>query len=246
MREALRKPPAPRPGFRPAARDARSQRRCACGGVAGPTGECEQCRERRLRNAGRDSAPAHSFGRVEAGVPRRPVRVPGGPANSFEDCPADWRRQANAAVELGRQWVANVLLGLNNLPSPIPAPVANLLNRHFHTTYSGDIRAMLRVFGKVQKALEARIDFECETRCDDNVAAYVYTIWTDVHLCPVWYGQNARGKANTIVHELAHDAAGRDDKAYVWEARYARLSVDEALDNADSYSCFAEDAFYGP
>lgn len=246
MREALRKPPAPGPGFHPVARDARLQRRCTCGGIAGPTGECEQCRRRRLQNAGRDSAPAHSFGRVEARSPRRSVRVPSGPANSFEDCPIDWQRQANAAVELGRRWVANVLMGLSSLPSPIPAPVANLLNRHFHTTYSGDIRTMVRIFDKIYKALNAEIDFECETSCDDNVAAYVYAIWTDVHLCPIWYGQSARGKANTIVHELAHDAAGRDDKAYVWEAKYARLSVDEALDNADSYSNFAEEAFYGP
>jgi hypothetical protein len=172
--------------------------------------------------------------------------VPSGPTNRFEDCPIDWQRQANGAVNLGRQWVANTLAGLSSLPSPIPAPVSRLLNRHFHTTYSGDIRTMQRIFTKIYQALNAKIDFECETSCDDNTAAYVYSFWTDVHLCPIWYGQSRRDKANTIIHELAHDAAGCDDEAYVWEAKYARLSVDDALDNADSYSCFAEDAYYGP
>ncbi len=221
------------------------QRKCACGGTPGPTGECEECRKRRRQHPERPSTPGHSFGRVSV-RPQHPVKVPSGPTNSFEDCPIDWQRQANAAVNLARQWVANTIVGLSNLPSPIPAPVSSLLNRHFHTTYSGDIRTMLRVFSKIYEALNAEIEFECETSCDDNTAAYVYSFWTDVHLCPIWYGQNWRGKANTIIHELAHDAADRDDEAYTWEAKYARLSVDDALDNADSYSAFAEEAFYGP
>jgi hypothetical protein len=42
----------------------------------------------------------------------------------------------------------------------------------------------------------------------------------------------------------AGDAADRDDEAYEWEkGSYATLSVEDAIDNADSYSFFAEEAF---
>lgn len=71
----------------------------------------------------------------------------------------------------------------------------------------------------------------------------MYSIWSDVHLCPVWYGLSQAGQANTIIHEIAHDAANRDDEAYIWEAKYAKLSVEDAIDNADSYSHFAQEAF---
>jgi hypothetical protein len=90
--------------------------------------------------------------------------------------------------------------------------------------------------------MNASIDFECETQCDDNVAAYVYSIWTDLHLCPIWFRLGSKSQANTIIHELAHDAAGRDDEAYVWQPKYGTLPAEDAIDNADSYSNFAEDA----
>ena len=31
------------------------QRKCACGGKPGPTGECEECRKKRLQRKARDS-----------------------------------------------------------------------------------------------------------------------------------------------------------------------------------------------
>jgi hypothetical protein len=138
--------------------------------------------------------------------------------------------------------VANVITGLSNLPRPIPPRVAALLNRHFHTTFSGDIRKIVGHFNEIYSAMNAAIDFECETSCGPREAAYVYSVWTDLHLCPVWYNLSPNGQTNVIIHELAHDAANRDDEAYIWEASYATLSVDDAIDNADSYSNFAEEA----
>jgi hypothetical protein len=170
---------------------------------------------------------------------------PGGAADSFEDCPPAWHTRANAAAARGRTWVANVVNGLSLLPKPIPVPVAALLMKHFHTTYDKDIATILRHYRTINAALNAEIDFECETECDDNTVAYVYTVWTDVHLCPQWFSSGSAAQANAVVHELAHDAAGRDDEAYAWEPKYNTLSVDDAIDNADSYSHFAQEAF-GP
>ena len=58
-----------------------------------------------------------------------------------------------------------------------------------------------------------------------------------------------RGKANdciarTIVHEFSHYYAGTDDNGYCksgcgYDSCPATLSASDALENADSYACFA-------
>ncbi|MFN2466997.1 MAG: M35 family metallo-endopeptidase [Gaiellaceae bacterium] len=186
----------------------------------------------------------HDFAAI--GVEKKPgvAHGPGG-TNKFEDCPPAWKTKADAAAQLGASWVANVITGLSSLPTPLPAPVAALLNRHFHTTYDKDIRKIVGHYRQINAAINSAIDFECETECDKDVHAYVYSVWTDVHICPLWFKAGPSSQANTIVHELAHDVAGRDDEAYIWEPKYKTLSVDDAIDNADSYSHFAQEAF-GP
>ena len=208
-----------------------------------------------LRSAGRPPDPTthastksrfnHDFSQVPMHTGTSAAKVPNAPVNEFEDCPVDWQHKANAALVLARRWVANVVTGLANLPYPFPAPVAHLLNRHFRVTGRGYVYEVRRHFNTIQAALNSSIDFECETECDANVAAYVYAIWTDVHLCPVWHSLTPAGQANVIIHEIAHDAANRDDEAYIWEPKYFKLSVEDAIDNADSYSYFAQEA-YGP
>jgi len=194
---------------------------CACGGT------CPRC-------AGRQES-----GERHDGV----VHGPAGSSNTFTDCPANWKPVANAARTLGASWLANVVAGLGALPSPIPAKVATLLSRHFHTTYSKDIATILERYRKLNTAIKQAIDFQCETSCDKDVLAYVYSVWSDLHVCPYWFNSPADLQASTVVHELAHDVIGADDNAYEWEtAKYAGMSVSDAMDNADSYAHFAWDA----
>ncbi len=47
-------------------------------------------------------------------------------------------------------------------------------------------------------------------------------------------------QVNTIIHEMAHKYANRADRAYEDTAEYSTQTVDDAIDNADSYSAFAE------
>ena len=231
-------------------------RRCTCGGVIGPTGECEACRAKRLAPSRaseglgrrRERAPTtarrgHDFGAIS--VERKPgiAHGPAGPRNEFDDCPSDWQTRANAAQRRGARWVDNAIVGLSNLPAPIPAPVEGLLQTHFHTSWDRDLRKIVSRYLKISRALSSSIGFECETECDPGVRAYVYSVWTDVHLCPDWFNAGPADRAKSVVHELAHDAADCDDNAYFWEAKYNRLSVDEAMDNADSYAVFAREAF---
>jgi hypothetical protein len=195
---------------------------CACGGT------CPRC-----------AAGTHERGERRDGV----VHGPAGSSNTFTDCPANWKPAANAARTLGASWLTNVVTGLNMLPSPIPAPVATLLTRHFHTTYSKDIAKILARYRQLDGAIRQAIDFQCETSCDKDVLAYVYSVWSDLHVCPYWFASAPDLRASTVIHELAHDVIGADDNAYEWEtAKYAGMSVGDAMDNADSYAHFAWDA----
>jgi hypothetical protein len=175
------------------------------------------------------------------------VHGPAGGANQWTDCPTNWRPKATTAQALGASWVDNVVNGLANLPKPIPPPVATLLLKHFHTTLDRDIKTILGRYRQIQTAIHSSLNFECETSCDPNVLAYVYSIWTHLHLCPYWFNSGGDLQAATVVHEIAHDVVGADDNAYEWQtAKYNGMSVGEAMNNADSFGHFAWDASKPP
>ena len=251
------------------ASESAGQGRCACGGLLGPAGKCSACRAQRLstaENAGgwagvpsreREAPEAtaggqqpatgaglgHDFGAISVERKDGVVHGPAGGANRFDDCPTRWKPAANAAQTLGSSWLDNVVNGLTSLPTPIPVPVANLLTRHFHTTFDRDIAKIAGRYRQLGTAIKQSIDFQCETSCDANVLAYVYSVWSDLHLCPYWFNSGAELQASTVIHELAHDVVGCDDNAYEWEtAKYSAMSVSDAIDNADSYAHFAWDA----
>lgn len=175
------------------------------------------------------------------------VHGPAGTANHWDDCPMAWQPKANAAQMLGASWVDNVVNGLSNLPTPIPPAVATLLQKHFHTTFDKDITKILGRYKQILAATHSSLNFECETSCDPKVLAYVYWIWTDLHLCPYWFTAAADLQAATIIHEIAHDVVGADDNAYEWEtAKYNGMSVADATNNADSFAHFSWDASKPP
>ena len=222
------------------ARHTSQRKACTCGGT------CSKCH---AEHASEDHAQhkGHHFGSISVERKDGVVHGPAGGANSFTDCPTQWKPAANAAQKLGANWLDNVVNGLSNLPKPIPAPVAGLLTHHFHTTYDKDIAKILEKYKKLNKAINQSIDFQCETKCDKDVLAYVYSIWSDLHLCPYWFRSDGELQASTVIHELAHDVTGADDNAYEWETtKYARMSVSDAMDNADSYAHFAWDASKPP
>jgi hypothetical protein len=239
----------------------RLQRKCACGGTPGLSGECAACRAKRVAKeatAGGSSRAAtapgqgrgHDFAAV--GVERKDgvVHGPAGTANHWDDCPPTWRPKANAAQALGANWVDNVVNGLSSvlaLPPPIPKPVENLLLKHFHTSANKDVATINGRYKKIQTAIHSSLNFECETSCDANVLAYVYSVWTDLHLCPYWFNSASDLQGATVIHEIAHDVVGADDNAYEWQtAKYAGMSVSDAMNNADSFGHFAWDASKPP
>lgn len=92
------------------------------------------------------------------------------------------------------------------------------------------------------------IDYEVENKKykpgKSNTVAYVYDSMGDVHLCfPAFDYESENGRASTVVHEISHYSAGTKDHAYDWETKkWNKMSQKDKMENADSYSEFAEEA----
>src|SRR5262245_17206411 len=114
---------------------ARQHRYCECPALAprGVAADAVEPMGSSRRTA--TSAPSlHDFGSISVERKDGVVHGPPGGANRFTHCPAQWKPAASTAQRLGADWLQNVVNGLTTLPKPIPAPVATLLTRHFHTT----------------------------------------------------------------------------------------------------------------
>lgn len=143
-----------------------------------------------------------------------------------------------AAITRARQILDNAL---SKIASPSVAKVDHALRANFQ---SNEAKVTAEVTSKLQKirgAFNGTIPIEVESEGDAR--AYVYVIWSDIHLCPPWFADtDPDGRARTIIHECSHKYTGTDDKAYHWDtAKYASLSPKDALNNADSFAWFCID-----
>lgn len=142
-----------------------------------------------------------------------------------------------AAVTRARQILDNAI---GKIGSPTDPKVAAALQANFHSTEAKVGSEVSSKLGKIRNAFNGTIPVEVES--DGTSRAYVYVIWSDIHLCPPWFADtNADARARTIIHECSHKYTGTDDKAYHWDAKYATLSTKDALNNADSYAWFCID-----
>ncbi|PYI04776.1 deuterolysin metalloprotease family protein [Aspergillus sclerotiicarbonarius CBS 121057] len=91
--------------------------------------------------------------------------------------------------------------------------------------------------------------------CNNRTLAYTVPEWNVVVNCPLYWRLmpmqttcHAQDQANTIIHEFSHApgvyAPGTDDLGYGYKAGM-RLTRDQALRNADTYTLFANAVFVG-
>lgn len=114
------------------------------------------------------------------------------------------------------------------------------LQANFHSTDAQVVQKVTAALNKIRSAFNGTIPVEVES--DGTSRAYVYGLWTDIHLCPPWFADpDPDGRARTLIHECSHKYTGTDDEAYHWDPKFATLSTKDALDNADSYSWFCID-----
>jgi LAS superfamily LD-carboxypeptidase LdcB len=182
------------------------------------------------------------------------------PPHSYKDCTdsqrlllSDVADQALVAVRHAASFIGSAY----GRPDRMKPATRQLLLRHFHTTRREDLRHILTRYMRIAKAFEEGIRFEGEKQCISSTAGMVcgYAQMTQlfggfgsVHIC----FDSRPGHCDfstfplneqkaTVIHEVAHRYVGIDDKAYVHQPAYAKLTPKQALDNADSYAFFAAD-----
>lgn len=142
-----------------------------------------------------------------------------------------------AAVTRARAILDNAIAQIG---SPATPKVAAALQANFHSADAKVVNKVTSNLQRIRAAFNSTIPVEVES--EGTARAYVYIIWSDIHLCPPWFADpDADGRARTIIHECSHKYTGTDDKAYHWDAKYATLSTKDALNNADSHAWFCID-----
>jgi Lysine-specific metallo-endopeptidase len=142
-----------------------------------------------------------------------------------------------AAVTRAREILDNAIGKISNPSDP---KVSGALQANFHSTEAKVSTEVSTKLSRIRNAFNGTIPVEVES--DGTARAYVYVIWSDIHLCPPWFADtNPDARARTIIHECSHKYTGTDDKAYHWDPKYASISTKDALNNADSYAWFCMD-----
>jgi type VI secretion system secreted protein VgrG len=106
--------------------------------------------------------------------------------------------------------------------------------------------------GSKMESIGYEVEHEPITPGEPYTLAYVYKMPVirgvgDVHtVYPAFNTISQDEKAATIVHEMSHYEVGTEDHAYEWETdKWNKLTPDQQMDNADTYSKFAMDCSAG-
>ncbi len=163
---------------------------------------------------------------------------------SHEDCDMalDLRPHIWPADHLAKSMVNDAIAALS--ARTVTTRTKGLLDRHFNDHSASTISTVLGVYRSIQSTFSAdNYTYECEDECSGTLG-YVYSIWTDIHLCM----NNLRGMPNKqiagiMVHEFSHYSAGTDDNVYYFYhgtgSAPSTLSISDAVENADSYEGFS-------
>jgi hypothetical protein len=162
-----------------------------------------------------------------------------------EDCDpypvAQRRGGVNIAVAEATRAVDALQQYVNDKSGTPNATTARLLRENFTSSSQSTAMSALSRFARIKVYLDKdEYTIECENDCKDT-KAYVYGVWTDVHMCMnKLTNESPRRYGEILLHEVSHDAGGTDDEEYYYPARTTTtLSRGDALDNADSYESFA-------
>lgn len=206
------------------------------GGTFVPAAGGQQQTQTQTKATGADGARAY-VGNRDAGV-RDASYTGGGQTIRLDDGNMAQLQVVVAAVQRAKQMVAHALSQLGSATAP---RVVSALNANFHTTDARAITNVRSYLTAIQSGLNGDIGFEVE-EADGTTRAYVYRLWSDIHLLPAWFADgDADNRARTVIHECSHKFNGTDDEAYHWQASFATLDPKDALDNADSYAWFCMD-----
>jgi outer membrane protein OmpA-like peptidoglycan-associated protein len=186
------------------------------------------------------------------------------PAPETEDCEPWQTTMLTDHLKDARTWVNDAYRKIDDYAfvyanprhstvprSPATAQIVrSALLDNFHTAEAGHILQIRDNFAELRSELNSDLTFECEDAgCKDQAyvrGAFAFIRrWGDIHVCPPWYKHGYFRRVTTLIHERAHQYPGATDNAYEWEAGYATLSAEDAIDNADSYGVIARQIYHG-
>lgn len=185
------------------------------------------------------------------------------PAPETEDCSDEQTEMLKNHLNGARTWVnaaspkvaSYAYFNANPRVSAVPKNpeemnmVRDAIRDNFHTTKDG-VLSIRDGFQELRTALNGSITFECEDEgCTDR--AYIRGAIApvrrlgDIHVCPPWFNcKDYYRRVTTLIHERAHQYPGATDNAYDWQSEYATLSVEDAIDNAESYAVAARQIYH--
>jgi outer membrane protein OmpA-like peptidoglycan-associated protein len=178
------------------------------------------------------------------------IEKPEGP--SYDDCEPGDRDLIKKWDAIGTVMAGKALAGLeqyreddaDNRGSQL---VTDLLIEAFGFQGNGPyLREVIKGFTEVYNVFKSDdYQYECEEDCD-GPHAYVYDVWTDVHMC--MDELRTRGDlygAGVALHEMSHYASSTDDLEYFYYGSPVATSLhpNDAIGNADGYMSFASE-FY--
>jgi RHS repeat-associated protein len=183
----------------------------------------------------------------------------------FEDCSDEQKQLIREAFPIAvdalvnawadasdaRDWLVEKKGGV----APKPQNFLAGLRTWFGDVSGKTISSVLNVTWKTWSGLQKDgWTFECECSCAPNVAAKVYPLWSDCHLCrPFFDTGTAHDRAKIIVHEATHYWAGTEDYGYRGPVDYrdinnnrVQVSNIQKLTNADTVAGFVKEVYIGP
>ncbi|HJP92676.1 MAG TPA: DUF4157 domain-containing protein [Pyrinomonadaceae bacterium] len=178
---------------------------------------------------------AESFALFVRGLGGPSRATVGGPGDTGEDCPADWKSLLDVAVGRGQRWNRNAQVALADRNQAWVSSITPLLNRHLGGATPAIMDAALGVYTSAADALDSAVDFECEPqgggRCD-TLQTYWYAVWSDFHICPSWRNIGSEDdRIESLLRGFYGYAAGIGDDAQ--RQSHARLARCLTHTNAD-------------
>lgn len=144
---------------------------------------------------------------------------------------------------IARQMTKNAI---NVLNGPLSGSIKLMLSQHFMTT-TPNISRIKQAYTVIDRAFESNdYSYVCNDSCRGEDLAETDGNDDKIYLCmSALRYLNRQAIATTILHEFGHAFANMIDKVYCGHPPSCEdcpksLSASDALDNADSYACFAE------
>jgi hypothetical protein len=169
------------------------------------------------------------------------VRGPA-PQDNIADCDRTQKTALEHDFAFGSRMVKRALVALGDTNPASRVMREGWLTTHFKTSDPQKLAPVREHYQKLNSALNASINFECESKCKANIALYYYRPFgSTVHICLPFFGHPVDDQVDIILTGVAAEELRLKSTAAPGTAAYAKQSVGEAIDNADSYAGYARE-----